>query len=77
MFALCALAGCNTYKIPENHCIVGLYKDYKIYSESEREFCVPIDTAINGIEKEDNTNYFIFATFLIMGYYWECCITAL
>ena len=58
MFALCALAGCNTYKIPENHCIVGLYKDYKIYSESEREFCVPIDTAINGIEKEDNTNYY-------------------
>ncbi len=57
---LCMFTGCsdNTYAIPENHCIVGLDNTYKLYSESESGFCAPIDKEINGIEKEDNTNYY-------------------
>lgn len=60
VFMLCMLMGCsdNTYKVPENHCIVGLDKDYQLYSESESKFCSPIDKTIKGIEKEDNTNYY-------------------
>lgn len=58
LLAFGMLAGCNTYKMPENHCIVGLYKNYQLYSESERKFCEPIEQAIKGVEKDYDTKYY-------------------
>ena len=51
-------AGCNTYKVPANHCIVGLYEGYQLYSDSESKLCEPIEKAIKGIKKEYNTVYY-------------------
>lgn len=58
LISFCMFAGCNTYKVPENQCIVGLSKEYQLYSDSEGKLCEPIDKRIKGIEKDDNTNYF-------------------
>lgn len=58
LLSFCLAACDNRYAIPENRCIVGLHKDYQLYSESENEFCVPIDKEIKGIEKKDNKNYY-------------------
>ena len=52
------LAGCNTYNVPENHCIVGLSTSYTLYSEAESKFCSPVDNEIRGVEKELNYNYY-------------------
>lgn len=53
------LTACDDrYVAPENHCIVGLHEDYKLYSESGGGFCEPIDKEIKGVEKEDDTNYY-------------------
>ena len=55
---MCVFAGCSTYQVPENHCIVGLYKDYQLYSDTENKLCEPIDKTIKGIEKQHDTNYY-------------------
>ena len=57
MLVVSMLVGC-TYHVPENHCIVGLYKDYQLYSDTEGKVCEPIDKAIKGVEKQYNTNYY-------------------
>lgn len=58
LFSLSVLAGCDTYKVPENNCIVGLYKDYRLYSYTESQLCEPIEKGIKGIEKQDGWNYY-------------------
>lgn len=58
-FSLFTIFGCSDYyKVPENHCIVGLYKDYMLYSETEGKFCTPIDKKIKGIETTADNNYY-------------------
>ena len=52
------LAGCNTYKVPENCCIVGLSDEFQLYSESEGKLCEPIDKKIKGVYEEYDTNYY-------------------
>ena len=58
IFALSMFAGCSRYQVPENHCIVGLYKDYQLYSDTENKMCEPIDKPIRGIKKQYDTNYY-------------------
>ena len=58
VLALGVFAGCNTYQVPENQCIVGLYNKYQLYSDVESKLCEPIDKEIRGIKKEYDTNYY-------------------
>lgn len=54
------LTGCaeSYYKVPDGHCIVGIDKKFKLYSESEGKYCEPIEKAIRGVKKSDKDNYY-------------------
>lgn len=54
-----ALTGCNTYKVPENCCVVGLSDEFQLYSESDGKLCEPVDKKIKGVYKKYDTNYYV------------------
>lgn len=60
LLALGIFAGCSDsyYNVPENHCIVGINKQFTLYSESESKFCEPIEQKIKGVEYRDSYNYY-------------------
>ena len=58
VLALGMFAGCNTYKVPEGQCIVGLSKDFRLYSDAEGKVCEPIDKKIKGIDKDKDIDYY-------------------
>lgn len=54
------LIGCNnTYKVPENCCVVGLSAEFQLYSESEGKLCDAIDKKAAGLYEKYDTNYYI------------------
>ena len=55
------LIGCNTYIIPKNCCIVGLSNEFKLYSESEKKLCEPIDKKFKDVYESYDTNYYSVA----------------
>ncbi len=52
------LIGCNTYKVPKNCCIIGLSDKFKLYSESEKKLCEPIDKKFKDVYESYDTNYY-------------------
>ena len=50
-------AGC-AYQVDENHCIVGLYEKYQLYSKVDGKLCEPINKKIKGVDKDFYTNYY-------------------
>lgn len=71
--SLFTIVGCSDYfKAPENHCIVGLNKDYRLYSETEGVFCAPIDKKIKESEIKMTAEYNYYS--VIKGAEYTICI---